>query len=152
MSDDRVKVTVSHGGRERRIPLAVRPALELSDEQVEFAESELMRIVRHVFQVPLECGVDLHDTEGGRIMTGESFRDPSYLPHFPQHWFLTTRAIFGSASTPLPSFTLEEDDELEEKVGGGGRECVTLRSAYVELVNAIGNDSSLAVCCCVSAP
>lgn len=116
--DDQVKVTVSFGGRERRIPLAVRPALELSDEQVEFAEADLMAIVRHVFRVPSECTVDLHETEGGRIMTRESFRDPSYLPSFPRHWYLTTETVSAAQNLgPLP--TAEEDDEeLDEKVRG----------------------------------
>ncbi len=123
MSDDRVKVTVSYGGRERRIPLAVKPGLELSDEQVEFAESDLTKIVRHVFRVAPEFRVDLHETEGGRIMTKESFRDPSYLPDFPRHWYLSTEAIFGSQNVPPSTTTEVLEDDLEEKVrdeGAGG--------------------------------
>ena len=110
MSEDTVKVTISYGGKEKRIPLAVRPALELSDEQVAFAETDFMAIVRRVFQVPPDNRAELYETEGGRIMTRESFRDPSYLPNFPRHWYLTTEA-------PLPPpISLPPTEILDEKV------------------------------------
>ena len=88
MAEERVKVTVSYAGKEKRIPLAVTPALELSDEQVEYAEGDLLRIVRHVFQIPAGARVYLHETESGRIMSPESFRDPANLVAFPRHWYL----------------------------------------------------------------
>ena len=89
MSDDAVKITVGYNGRERRIPLVVQPSLELSDFQVDQAELELCGIVRHVFSVPAEAGFSLHEAETDRILTKESFRDPSYLQTFPTHWYMT---------------------------------------------------------------
>ena len=31
----------------------------------------------------------LHEAESGRILTKESFRDPSFISCFPRHWYLT---------------------------------------------------------------
>jgi len=89
MADERVKITVSYAGREKRIPLVVSPSLELSDVQVEYAESELHRVVRHVFQLPYESLFYLHEAESGRIMSRETFREPTQLSAFPRHWYLT---------------------------------------------------------------
>jgi len=89
MADERVKITVSYAGREKRIPLVVSPSLELSDVQVEYAESELHRVVRHVFQLPYESRFYLHEAESGRIMSRETFREPTQLSAFPRHWYLT---------------------------------------------------------------
>ena len=89
MADDSLSITVSYTGREKRIPLAVKPSLELSDVDVDQAELGLCNIVRHVFNIPVEAAFSLHEAETSRILTKESFRDPSYLTSFPPHWYLT---------------------------------------------------------------
>ena len=109
MADERVKITVSFSGREKRIPLVVKPNLELSDEQVDHAEGELQRILRHVFQVSPEARIYLHETMTGRIMSKESFRDPANLPEFPKHWYLTTETLETSSS---PYLTDENEDKV----------------------------------------
>ena len=108
MVDNTIKITVSYNGREKQIPLVVQPSLELSDLQVDQAEFELCGIVRHVFSVPAEAEFCLHETESGRILTKESFRDPSYLTSFPRHWYLTVEK---------PALETTE----EERVRGRGR-------------------------------
>ena len=97
MADDSPSITVSYAGRERRISLVVRPSLELSDEAVDQAEFELCHIVRHVFNIPVEAAFSLHEIESSRILTKESFRDPSYLESFPPHWYLTLEKTAGEA-------------------------------------------------------
>lgn len=89
MADDRLKITVTYNGREKRIPLVVQPSLELSDFQVDQAELELCGIVRHAFNVPAEVEFGLHEAETNRTLTKESFRDPSYIQAFPKYWYLT---------------------------------------------------------------
>lgn len=107
MANDALMITVSYSGREKQIPLVVRPTLELSDFQVDQAELELCGIVRHVFQVPAEAGFSLHEAETSRTLTKESFRDPSYIQAFPKHWYL---AVEKSAA--------EAGEEEEEREGG----------------------------------
>lgn len=109
MADDSVKITVSYNGREKRIPLVIQPSLELSDFQVDEAELELFRIVQHVFNVPAEAAFFLHEAETDRIMTKESFRDPSYLQEFPRHWYLTVEK-------GVPDTNAEEEEGEEDKV------------------------------------
>ena len=89
MADDSLAITVSYSGRERRIPLSVRPSLELSDSEVDQAELELCGIVRHLFNIPVEAAFSLHEAESSRTLTKESFRDPGYIQAFPSHWYLT---------------------------------------------------------------
>jgi hypothetical protein len=95
MADDSLSITVSYAGKEKRIPLVVRPSLELSDVDVDQAELELCHIVRHVFNIPVESDFSLHEAETSRILTKESFRDPSYLSTFPPHWYLTVEKTAG---------------------------------------------------------
>ena len=97
MADDSLRITVSYAGKEKRIPLVVRPSLELSDVDVDQAELELCHIVRHVFNIPVESDFSLHEAETSRILTKESFRDPSYLSTFPPHWYLTVEKTAGEA-------------------------------------------------------
>ena len=89
MADDALKITVSYSGREKLIPLVVRPSIELTDFEVDQAELELCGIVRHVFNVPAEASFSLHEAETSRTLTKESFRDPGYIQAFPRHWYLT---------------------------------------------------------------
>ena len=44
--EEQVKITVSYAGIDKRIPLVVTPSLELSDEQVTYAERELHGVIR----------------------------------------------------------------------------------------------------------
>ena len=120
MSDECVKITVSYNGREKRVPLVIQPSLELSDFQVDEAELELFRIVQHVFNVPAEAAFFLHEAETNRIMTKESFRDPSYLLEFPRHWYLTVEK--GVPDTNAEEEEGEEDKVRREVLRAGGRE------------------------------
>ena len=131
MADERVKVTISFSGKEKRIPLVVKPGLELSDEQVDFAESDLFRIIRYVFSISSEARVYLHETESGRIMSKESFRDPANLPEFPRHWYLTTE----SCHSPAAFLDL---DQMEEKVTKPSR--LVLPTYLIWLPNEMGID------------
>ena len=103
MADDAPKITVSYNGREKRIPLVVQPSLELNDCEVDQAELELCGIVRHVFSIPAEADFTLHEAETSRILTKESFRDPSYIRIFPKYWYLTVEKTATEAG--------EEEDE-----------------------------------------
>ena len=103
-----MKITVSYAGIDKRIPLVVTPSLELSDEQVMYAESELHRVIRHVFKIPHESLFYLHEAESGRIMSKETFREPTQLSAFPRHWYLTVENYNGTGAAVV---------DMEEKVG-----------------------------------
>jgi hypothetical protein len=81
-------ITVSYGGGEKRIRLCVQPSLELSDTDVEEAEKELHRLLRRLFSLEASVGFFLHEVETDRVMTMESFREPSYCVAFPPHWYM----------------------------------------------------------------
>ena len=108
-----MKITVSYAGIDKRIPLVVTPSLELSDEQVTYAERELHGVIRHVFKIPHESLFYLHEAESGRIMSRETFREPTQLSAFPRHWYLTVENYNGTGAVV----------DMEEKVGCV---CVTL--------------------------
>ena len=103
-----MKIAVSYAGIDKRIPLVVTPSLELSDEQVMYAESELHRVIRHVFKIPHESLFYLHEAESGRIMSKETFREPTQLSAFPRHWYLTVENYNGTGAAVV---------DMEEKVG-----------------------------------
>ena len=105
--EERVKITVSYAGTDKRIPLVVTPSLELSDEQVTYAERELHGVIRHVFKIPHESLFYLHEAESGRIMSRETFREPTQLSAFPRHWYLTVENYNGTGAVV----------DMEEKVG-----------------------------------
>ena len=107
MADDSLHITVSYSGKEKRVPLAVRPSLELSDFDVDQAELELCGIVCHLFNIPVEAAFSLHEAESSRILTKESFRDPSYIQRFPTHWYLTVEKTAAEVG---------EEEEEGEKV------------------------------------
>lgn len=81
-------ITVSYNGGEKRVPLSVQPSLELTDSQVDRAEGELHRVLRKLFNVDPEVAFYLHEVETKRVMSKESFREPSYCQSFPTHWYL----------------------------------------------------------------
>ena len=106
-----MNITVSYAGREKRIPLVVEPSLELTDFEVDEAELKLCGIVRHLFSVPAEAAFSLHEAESDRVLTKESFRDPSYIQSFPRHWYLTVEKTAPEAG--------EEEDEEKVRTGQG---------------------------------
>lgn len=117
--EERVKITVSYAGIDKRIPLVVTPSLELSDEQVTYAERELHGVIRHVFKIPHESLFYLHEAESGRIMSRETFREPTQLSDFPRHWYLTVENYNGTGAVV----------DMEEKVG-----CVCVLCWYSQTV------------------
>ncbi len=101
-------ITVSYDGSEKRVALGVQPSLELSDSEVEKAESALHTLLRRLFSVESGCAFYLHEVETGRVMSKESFRQPSYCQTFPTHWFLVLDSFSASSSssrTALPDNT-----------------------------------------------
>lgn len=95
---DKPYVTVSYNGGEKRVPLCVQPSLELSDSEVEQAEGELHKLLRRLFSVEPNVAFYLHEVETGRVMSRESFREPSYCEVFPPHWYMV---MDSSSSTGL---------------------------------------------------
>ena len=81
-------ITVSYSGVEKRVPLAVEPSIELSDDQVNNAELDLHSRLRELFQVPSGDQFYLHEAETARVMSKESFRE--YTVTFPSHWYLVS--------------------------------------------------------------
>ena len=107
-------IVVSYGGREERLTLSVRPCLELSDAEADRAAEHVWKSLREMFALPSEAELTLHETESGRTMSKESFRDPVYLLNFPKFWYLTVE------STPALSF---HSLDVEEVI------CMATRSA-----------------------
>lgn len=118
MTEEQVCIAVGYSGKEKLLPLAITPALELSDEQVDWAESVLMRILRHNFHILPGASAYLHEAETGRIMTKESFRDPANLPRFPKHWYLTVDTLRGGDVAESP---VDNGAYLEDKVSTTSR-------------------------------
>lgn len=112
MADDKLQITVSYNGREKRIPLVVQPSIELSDFEVDQAELELCGIVRHIFNIAAEAGFSLHEAETDRTLTKESFRDPTYVTAFPKFWYLTVDKTTCEAGGGEE----EEDETAADKV------------------------------------
>ena len=81
-------ITVSYNGGEKKVALSVQPRLELSDSEVDRAESELHRVLRKLFNMEQDSSFYLHEVESKRVMSKESFREPSYCQNFPTHWYL----------------------------------------------------------------
>ena len=70
------------------MPLLVHPSLELSDAEVQDAHLSLHTHLRRAFRLSQKATYYIHEVETGRILTQESYRDPSYCPNFPSHWYL----------------------------------------------------------------
>ena len=98
MAGEQVTISVTYEGTEQSIPLVVRPSLELSDEQVDRADSELRGLLRQNFQLPPDSRCFLYEAVSRRFLSAESFRDPSNLPVFPHRWVLSVEPSF---QTPL---------------------------------------------------
>lgn len=94
MAGEQVTISVTYEGTEQSIPLVVRPSLELSDEQVGRADSELRRQLRQTFQLPPDSRCFLYEAVSRRSLSAESFRDPNNLPVFPHRWVLTVEPSF----------------------------------------------------------
>lgn len=85
------EIVVSYGNRgdSTCVGIGVVPSLELRDEQVEEATNNLYNFLRSAFHLPCESRLTLHETESGRILSNETFRDPSFVSNFPRYWYLT---------------------------------------------------------------
>ena len=99
-------IVVSYGGREERLTLSVRPRLELSDAEADQAADYVWKSLKEMFSLPAAAEPTLHETESGRTMSKESFRDPAYLLTFPKFWYLTLE------STTALSFRSLDVDEV----------------------------------------
>ena len=103
-----IVVSYGNGGESTCVDIGVVPSLELRDEQVEEATSNLFSFLRSAFHLPFESRLILHETESGRTLSNETFRDPSFVSNFPRYWYLTagngynasilTSAVFQSLS------------------------------------------------------
>ena len=93
-------IIVSYAGREERLEIGVKPSVELGDDEVEKAAEELWNKLRQVFQLTVDSRLTLHETETetGRILSKETFRDPSHIPIFPKYWYLTVDNGYNTAS------------------------------------------------------
>ena len=101
-------IVVSYGGREERLTLSVRPCLELSDAEADQAADYVWKSLREMFSLPADAELTLHETESGRTMSKESFRDPSYLLRFPKFWYLTLESapVLGFHSLDVEEVSL----------------------------------------------
>lgn len=104
-------ITVSYGGVERQLPIGIRPALELGDTEVDLAEEQLRTALRTAFSLPDEARLTVHETESGRSLSKESFRDPANLSQFPKYWYLRVDNGYSTAG-----LLFETDDRDEEQV------------------------------------
>lgn len=104
------EIIVSYGDRGDRtcVSIGLVPGVELRDEEVDEATVQLLASVRSAFHIPIESRLTLHETETGRILSNETFRDPTFIPNFPRYWYLTVENGFTSLSTMFHS--LSEDD------------------------------------------
>ena len=106
-------ITVSYGGVERQLSIGIRPALELGDTEVDEAEEQLRSALRRAFSLPDEARLTVHETESGRCLSKESFRDPANLSQFPKYWYL--RVDNGYSTSGLLFETDDRDDEQVRK-------------------------------------
>ena len=106
------EIIVSYGDRGDRtcVSIGLVPGVELRDEEVDEATVQLLASVRSAFHIPIESRLTLHETETGRILSNETFRDPTFIPNFPRYWYLTVENGFTSLSTMFHS--LSEDDTV----------------------------------------
>ena len=112
-------ITVSYNGSEKRVALSVHPSLELTDSQVENAEGELYSLLRRLFNVvDSSLAFYLHEVETGRVMSRESFRQPSYCQNFPTHWYMVLENYPANRDTTSFQVTIGK---------GAGRVCVCVR-------------------------
>lgn len=94
-------IVVTYGGREERLALSVRPCLELSDVEADQAADHVWKTLKEMFSLSSGTEVTLHETESGRTMSKESFRDPAYLLHFPKFWYLTVESTTAFSFRPF---------------------------------------------------
>ncbi|KAL5497395.1 hypothetical protein EMCRGX_G013860 [Ephydatia muelleri] len=133
-------------GTEQSIPLVVRPSLELSDEQVGRADSELRRQLRQTFQLPPDSRCFLYEAVSRRSLSAESFRDPNNLPVFPHRWVLTVEPSFQAPLKYGQQPLLDGNDYLRSN--SGARDSSPLPSLEdLSLLPHHDHHSSLVLCC-----
>lgn len=96
-------ITVSYNGGEKKVSLAVQPGLELSDSEVDNAQTDLHRILRKLFNVDQGQTFHLYEVVTGRVMSKESFREPTYCHTFPNHWYMVLDTYSSSNGSHLYS-------------------------------------------------
>ena len=105
-------ITVSYGGVKHQMPIGVRPALELNDAEVDEAEEQLRTALRSAFSLPDEARLSVHETESGRSLSKESFRDPANLARFPKYWYLRVDNGYSSSGLLFDSIDREEEGQV----------------------------------------
>lgn len=112
MSSSVPELVVSYGdsGETTRVDIGVEPSVELSDEQVEDAISRLYSFLKTAFHLPRDNRLTLHETETGRTLSKETFRDPSYVSNFPRYWYLTASNGYTAATVPPVYQSLSMED------------------------------------------
>ncbi len=112
MSSPIPEIVVSYGGGgdSTCVDIGIVPSLELQDEEVEEATSNLYEFLRSAFHLPCESKLTLHETESGRILSNETFRDPSFVSNFPRYWYLTAGNGFNAPHITSMFQSLSMDD------------------------------------------
>lgn len=83
-----LEVTVSYDNKDETFYVGTRPSLELSDLQVDQAYDHLWQDVRRFFHLPMDSRATLYEAETNRILSKETFRDPTCIKKFPKYWFV----------------------------------------------------------------
>ena len=105
-------ITVSYGGVKHQMPIGVRPALELNDAEVDEAEEQLRTALRSAFSLPDEAQLTVHETESGRSLSKESFRDPANLARFPKYWYLRVDNGYSSSGRLFDPIDRDEEGQV----------------------------------------
>lgn len=82
-------IVINYGGRDGSFDIGVKPSLELRDDDIDQAADNLWDSIRRLFQFNNETRFAVHEAESNRILTKETFRDPSCIPFFPKYWYIT---------------------------------------------------------------
>ena len=108
------EIVVSYGDRgdSTCVDIGVLPCLELRDEQVQEATDRLYSFLRSAFHLPYDSRLTLHETENGRILSKETFRDPSFVKQFPKYWYLTAENGYNAASIAPTFQSLSVEDSI----------------------------------------
>lgn len=108
------EIVVSYGdsGETTRVDIGLVPRLELRDEQVDDATSKLYSFLKSAFHLPSESRLTLYETETGRILSKETFRDPSFVSNFPRYWYLTASNGYSAPPAVFQSLSMEDSSTV----------------------------------------